>query len=607
MTRLGGIGWIALVLATLAAAIAPDLVHLPRPNATLVVDRATFLADERPAQDVSLPHAFYQRRGDPSTVRYQADIDPAMLPEAGAALYIPLVNRRAIVEVDGRTIYDSADHAVWAGLAITTPLLVRLPQHSPGSGLYRLTVVLEPGPSVSPTYLSRLYLGSDTAMAPSFKWRHLLDVDFRIVSLATQILLATGVLLAWLARPHAVLLSWLAGLLTLTIVVDIGMFLGFRPALWPALPYIIALVPAWGLVAVAVSLQLLDVPPPKALFAGILAITVFLLACAVIGTPIPRAIIAVAGAAGICVGAVVASGIIAWGAIWRGNLDARIMLAPAVLISWFLLRDGYVAATVPDQAFRLYSPLAGLIYVAGLCAVLVRRMADSFDRLDRSNEVLNSRLAAREAELAALAKQERLEAARLVREQERGRLTRDLHDGISGHLVSIIALSERAETRPIEQAARDALSDLRLVIYSLDIGEDELPLALANFRERLEPQLQRLGVTLDWSMADLPDVAGVTPGNALLVLRIVQEAITNALKHGPARRIAVRGRAVADGRPEITIDNDGRPFVADSRGRGLDNMRRRAALLGAVLAFETLPCGTRVVVVLPSRLPDLES
>ena len=107
--------------------------------------------------------------------------------------------------------------------------------------------------------------------------------------------------------------------------------------------------------------------------------------------------------------------------------------------------------------------------------------------------------------------------------------------------MSIIALSERAEKRPIEQAARDALNDLRLVIYSLDLGEDELPLALANFRERLIPQLHRLGVELDWSMADLPEVSGVTPGNALAVLRIVQEAITNALKHGPARRIAVRG------------------------------------------------------------------
>ena len=130
---------------------------------------------------------------------------------------------------------------------------------------------------------------------------------------------------------------------------------------------------------------------------------------------------------------------------------------------------------------------------------------------------------------------------------------------------------------------------------------------MANFRERLEPQLHRLGVALDWSMAGLPDVAGVTPGNALAVLRIAQEAITNALKHGPARRIGVHGSTAPDGRAVITIDNDGRPFVADSRGRGLDNMRRRAERLGAVLTFAALDCGTQVAVVLPRRLPDLET
>lgn len=607
MRGLRGIGWIALFLVTLAIAIAPDLVNLPRPSGVLVIDRATMLADGRPVAEVSLPHVFFPQAGDPSTVRYRVDVDAAALPDVGAALYVPLVNRRVAIEIDGETIYDSADHAVWAGLALTTPLLVRLPQRPQTGGPRRLTVVLEPGPFVSPVYLSHLYLGSDAALAPSFKWRRLLDVDFRIVSLATQLLLAVGVLLAWLARPQGVLLSWLAGLLTVTVVVDIGMFLGFRPALWPVLPYIVAVVPAWGLMAIAVSLRLLDVRPPRALLVGMVVLTGALLVGAAIGTPLARAVVAASAAVGLTAGAVVASCIIAWGAFWRGNADARIMLAPAVLISWFLLRDGYVAATLPDQPFRLYSPYAGLLYVLGLCAVLVRRMADSFDRLDRSNEVLNARLAEREAELAALAKQERIEAANLVREQERSRLTRDLHDGISGHLVSIIALSEQAETQPIEQAARDALNDLRLVIYSLDIGENELPLALANFRERLEPQLHRLGITLDWSMAGLPDVAGVTPGNALGVLRIVQEAITNALKHGPARRIGVRGSTTADGRALIAIDNDGRPFAADSRGRGLDNMRRRAERLGAALTFEALDRGSRVVVVLPRRLPDFET
>ena len=127
--------------------------------------------------------------------------------------------------------------------------------------------------------------------------------------------------------------------------------------------------------------------------------------------------------------------------------------------------------------------------------------------------------------------------------------------------MSIIALSERTGDKPTEQAAREALNDLRLVIYSLDLGDRELPLALANFRERLIPQLHRLGVTLDWSIAGLPEVSGVTPGNALAVLRILQEAITNALKHGPARSITIRGALAADGMAAITIENDGRPFV----------------------------------------------
>jgi two-component system sensor histidine kinase UhpB len=145
------------------------------------------------------------------------------------------------------------------------------------------------------------------------------------------------------------------------------------------------------------------------------------------------------------------------------------------------------------------------------------------------------------------------------------------------------------------------------VIYSLDLGDAELTLALANFRERLIPQLHRLGVELDWSMANLPEVTGVTPGNALAVLRIVQEAITNALKHGPARRIAIRGGPAADGMAAITIENDGKPFTDGSGGRGLDNMRRRAEGLRARLCCESLDLGTRVTLLLPGHLPDVET
>ncbi len=282
----------------------------------------------------------------------------------------------------------------------------------------------------------------------------------------------------------------------------------------------------------------------------------------------------------------IACGIIAYGALFRHNTEARLLLAPFLLMSWFAARDMGVSTGLLDGSMLL-SAYGRLLFLAAATAVLMRRLALSLDELDRANENLSTKLAAREAELAILHRQERLEAARLVREQERQRLTHDLHDGISGHLVSIIAMAERADTatKPIEQAAREALDDLRLVIYSLELGDRELPLALANFRERLVPQLQRIGVGLDWSIARLPEVSGVTPANALTILRILQEAITNALKHGPARNITIRGAATDGGNAAITVENDGRPFAGDGRGYGLrEHAAARRRALGRVAA-----------------------
>lgn len=190
----------------------------------------------------------------------------------------------------------------------------------------------------------------------------------------------------------------------------------------------------------------------------------------------------------------------------------------------------------------------------------------------------------------------------LSRLLEHQRLTHDLHEIVSGYLLSIIALSAGTGHNAIERIARDALNEIRLVVHSLDLGDRDLPLALANFRERLDPQLYRLGIELDWSIADLPEIFGVTPGNALDVVRILQEAITNALKHGPARKITIRSAKLADGMAAIAVENDGRSFVEGGGSYGLANMRRRAHQLEGTLVIEALDRGTRVTLSLPSRL-----
>jgi signal transduction histidine kinase len=402
------------------------------------------------------------------------------------------------------------------------------------------------------------------------------------------------------------LFAWLASLNVLTLVIAVGMLVGWQPALYSALPFVVALVPAMGIVSIGLSLALINVHPPKILrVIAITASSVFL-PFALIDTTLSRIVLTISAAAITMASFIVGTSLMAWGAFrWR-NTDARLMLGPTFLYTWFTVRDVYVTATLPAHAFDLLGSYPRPLWLAFLTAVLMRRMGLSLDQFDRANETLNVKLAEREAELSALHRQERVETTRLTREQERQRLTHDLHDGLSGHLVSIIALSERSGEKPTEQAAREALNDLRLVIYSLDLGDSELPLALANFRERLVPQLQRLGVELDWSIANLPEVSGVTPGNALAVLRILQEAITNAVKHGPARRITIRGAATAEGLVTITIENDGRAFVETAGGHGLANMRRRAQQLRGQLNIESIGQGVRIALLLPSRLPDFE-
>lgn len=607
MTWLRNIGWTALAIATLATAVAPELVTLPEPESALVLDQATYLPDNGSGSEVSLPHAIYPRINQhPNLVRYLIGFDLSAKPDQNLFLFIPSINRRISLVFNGETLFGFESSAFWTGPLASTSVMVQLPRLAMNAGRNQLTVVVESGPFAVPTYLSKIYLGSEAALASPYKLRIFLDSQLKIMALAAHVILGLGLICAYFFRPKDPLFFWLATFNVVSVIVATGVLGGYQPALQGILPFIVAVSSAMGFIFVIVALALINVHPPKVLGFIAMAVPCVLLPFALIDTTLSKMILAGSAVAVLITGYIAGTGLLAWGAFRLSSTDARLMLPPSFLIAWFAIRDVYVTVTLPEHAFNLLTTYPRPLYLAFITAVLMRRMGVSLDQVDRANETLNIKLAEQQAKFAALHRQERAKTANLVREQERQRLTHDLHDGISGHLVSIIALSERAGDKPIEQAAREALNDLRLVIYSLDLGDRELPLALANFRERLIPQLHRLGVELDWSIAGLPEVSGVTPGNALAVLRILQEAITNALKHGPARKITIRGAPSADGMVAITLENDGRAFVENGGGHGLANMRRRAQQLHGKLNIEAVTQGTKITLLLPSRLPDFE-
>jgi signal transduction histidine kinase len=200
---------------------------------------------------------------------------------------------------------------------------------------------------------------------------------------------------------------------------------------------------------------------------------------------------------------------------------------------------------------------------------------------------------------------------------------RDLHDGLGGQLVSIVALSERGdwEGERIGEAARAALKDLRLVIDAMDDIDGDLMLALGAWRERTTAQLRSHGLPLEWRVLTpqgMPVHPELRPWHVIQILRLLDEAVTNAVKHAHAKRITVSietvGYSPESQRGRITVEDDGCGFAVTDHAqqgtlkaaRGLTNMRRRAARCGACLEVTSGPGGTKVRLDLPREFPSAE-
>jgi len=248
-------------------------------------------------------------------------------------------------------------------------------------------------------------------------------------------------------------------------------------------------------------------------------------------------------------------------------------------------------------AFNIAGPL--------MLAALVIPQVDGFVHTMQQAEGALQELEIRVREREQLLKRnfERLRESERVKveAQERQRIMQDMHDGLGSQLMSSLMLVERGAVSndQFAQILRESIDDMRLAIDALAAEDADLAAALGNLRFRMEPRLRAAGIELTWDARKLPEEIGLHPDVVLPILRIVQEALTNALKHSRAR--AVRVTLAAEGPPEnqfldIRISDNGRG-ISEERvgGRGLLNMRNRAQKIGAQLKLEAAPnVGTTV-------------
>jgi signal transduction histidine kinase len=284
---------------------------------------------------------------------------------------------------------------------------------------------------------------------------------------------------------------------------------------------------------------------------------------------------------------------------WRAPTLERVLLLIASLVTQvFGFLDFALLLGLRSGESRVYlMPYSVLLFSVVIGAVLVDAFAKARAQQEQLNRELDERLAARERELNATHQQ----LLDLERERtavgERQRILRDIHDGLGSQLVSSIQLVERGDLAPADVATvlRECVDDLRLAIDSLKPAGDDLLAVLGNFRYRMEPRLAQAGVRLEWRVDPDARSPSLKSEQVLHSLRIVQEAVANAMKHARPGRLTLRYSEPADGwMLEVSDDGPGFEAAAAARGEGLGNMQARAKQAGLGVDVETSGRGTTV-------------
>lgn len=204
----------------------------------------------------------------------------------------------------------------------------------------------------------------------------------------------------------------------------------------------------------------------------------------------------------------------------------------------------------------------------------------------------------------------------VVVEQERNRIARDMHDIVAHSLAVVIAQADGAryakESDPgaveaalttIASTAREALGDVRLLLGQLRQSQEEGPQPVLADLARLFDQFGSAGLETRFEQSGEP--TPLATGQQLAIYRIVQEALTNALRHGDTNHPAVvRFEWQPDG-VYLTVTSaigDSAPAMDSSLGHGIPGMRERAALVGGTATASAGPASFIVSATIPVRV-----
>ena len=603
MTARGSaVGHRAIGFAALLFALLPTLAHAADP--VLRLDHAEFILSDAPEpppdsadwKPQTLPDDWSLSRPNTSGYGwYRLRFSLPDQPHEPFAAYLPRIRTVGAIYINGvyagRTgPFDKIESVGSAQLFAVPPSLLRA-----GPNTLHFRLLKTEGRA---GLLTTVRLGDDTLVRPEYERRLFLERTIAQFNCAFSAVLGLFILLLWMRRPQESMYGYF-GVTALLRALDVsGVFVHDPPLPQLYWDTMLSTIDQW--LAVSTTLFALRYAGKhwptveKCLWAWAL-ISIGMAYLGEVQSDMP--LVGYWGYTHYFLVLVYLS-ILIIGVSKRGKLESSLVILTAVFYGASMLRDLFTN----DGAEGLnWFPYRGFPLYVVIGWMLVDRFVKSLNESEKLNAELEQRVAQKHAALQETYQRMQQVERQAAIVEERSRIMSDMHDGMGGQLISTLSLVEHGEASSAEVAAalRECIDDLRITIDSLEPTENDLLPVLGNLRYRLDGRLKKQGIALDWQVSDVPKLACLTPQNVLHILRILQEAFTNVLKHAHASMISVETGMDGSNRVFIRVHDNGMGFEGDHKGHGLANMRRRAKIIGGELDIWPSPSGTTLNLLLP--------
>lgn len=585
-----------VVLALLGYLFLAQLSTMPQDGKFIHLD-ASFGGAE-----VQMPQSWLETaQGDEGRI-FESIFYMERLPAEKLKLYIPSFERELAVYLNGSDITHFANTMDWKGPLSSGSALVTLPDQllKRGPNELALHVSTEGGRRGS---LSQAYIGEGKELTSHFKRRLFFEQNLKVIIFTLQFVLVVTCLILLALRPTDRRFGLLGLAMFLACLVTLGVFSDVFEILPEFVSWALILIPSGGFSFLAFihllerqyqlpGVKILLIAAPTILY-GAVFIGLFDLRFAMIYFAAP-----------ICASSLTYAFFILNAGFWRRpTVDRAFLLAGLMLVIGSIIHDMLLKLRVINDGV-LVTQYAWLLTVMGVVAFLISYLASLAADSDQAAKSLNEKLRERELELEAIFEREKKLALEIATQSQKDLIMADLHDGVAGHLSTIVALCDVGgpTASEIDTVARHALSELRMLIDSFVDAEGGLLISLASLRERLVAPIERLGVEVDWSFISFPNVTWMSPDQTLSVLRILQETAANAVRHGRPKRLVFEGERLDDRFAVIRVTNTGGASFSravDGKQYGLQNIEMRAQRLGGAIRIIGLPGGTMVELIVP--------